>query len=932
MVRTHDDIGNAFKPAGRDSADPDAGERGAPASGGISAASLNLAARSTVKQLKRLGPRTMMAQPVVQQMLLSLLVLMLPMLERRPFRRPWVQVQRFWLRRTPLFDPAFYRHQYRDIAQSGMSPLLHFIRYGHKEGRSPHLVFNTQHYRNQIASPRERELNPLIHYLLAGGRQRFSPSPWFEPEVYLEHNHDVRRAGVDPFLHFCRYGMRENRKASRWFDPRTYLEQLPAVAGSGISALEHFLRVHGGDGSDVDRLDALWDPPAIPGGIETDYGALLAGLAPRDHAADAILVDVVVPVHRGFQETLSTIYHVLASENATPFRLTVIDDASPEQGLSEALQGLAGEGLFDLLRNEASEGFCASINRGFSVSADRDVVILNADTEVYGDWLDRLRRAAYSDARVATATPMTNNGTIASYPRFCSDNSVPLELSYPALDRIFAEANSGETVVVPTAVGFCTYIRRDALDQIGLFDAETFGRGYGEENDFCLRAQAKGWHDVIACDVFVRHIGGTSFRGERQARVERALKILDRRYPHYRPAVHEFIGRDPLRPVRTRVDHARLLRLCGDNNAILVTHTRGGGTEQNVQNHARALARAGKSVFHLRAAPGSRTEVRLYHSEAQNFPNAGPFFLGDRTGAFSHMLRELRIGEAHVHHLMDFTADAADRFSELFVALGIPYTFMAHDYAAICPRINLVGGDQVYCGEPGLKGCNACLRRNGSEHAVRSIGAWRGSHRRFLENAAEITVPNEDVRERLLRYFPDLSIAVQPHDDVRPAPVRRSAASNRPMRIGVIGAISRIKGYDAIRHAAAYARQRRLPLQFVVVGYTMNDRQMQKLGVEVTGMYHNKAVHDLIEQTDIDLIWLPSLWPETYSYTLSIALSTGLPVAAFDIGAIARRLRKAGTGIILPLSKWDDPAFVCSQFLSVREDAQKVKPSAEALS
>nr|WP_246206223.1 glycosyltransferase [Propylenella binzhouense] len=850
--------------------------------------------------------------------MLSTLLALSPLLERRPLRRPWHWVQRIWLARSPMFSAEFYRREYRDVADSGMSPLVHFIRYGHKEGRSPHLVFNTRHYREQVTDPTERALNPLVHYMLAGARRRLSPSPWFDRDVYLECNQDVRRAGIEPFLHFCRHGLRENRKASQWFDPRKYLEQSPGFSDSGISALEHFLRSHAGASLDSDLLDVVWQRPVMPGSVEIDYLERLERLPPPQDAGSAVCVDVVVPVYRGVEETLSCLYHVLTAENETAFRLVVVDDGSPEKELSEALGRLAAKGLFDLHRHEESQGFCASINRGLVLNRDRDVIILNSDTEVYGDWIDRLRRAAYASERIATVTPMTNNGTIASYPRFCSDNPIPLELSYAALDRTFADVNAGVAVTVPTAVGFCAYIRRQALEEVGLFDVETFGRGYGEENDFCLRAQRLGWSDVIACDVFVRHLGGTSFRGERQERVERALKILDRKYPHYRPAVHEFIARDPLRQARAQVDTARLRRLRGDRNVVILSHTRGGGTEQNVQQQAGTLAATGASVFFLRAAGGSRSEIRLSHLAAQNFPNVGPFFLHDRSGALRQILTDLQVSEAHIHHLMDFTPDAAERFRTVFREIAIPYTFTVHDYAVICPRINLIGREQVYCGEPPPTACNACLRKNGSEHAVTSIGLWRREHRRLLEEAAEVIVPSEDVSKRLLRYFPGLAITVRPHDDSDPSPFRPRLSERRVLRVGIIGAISRIKGFDVIRQCAIHARQHRLPIQFVVVGYTMNDRQLTRYGVQVTGMYHHDSVDEFIRKQDLDFIWLPSVWPETYSYTLSIALRTGLPIMAFDIGAIAERLRPHERGILLPLSKWDDPDFLCREFLENR--------------
>ena len=94
--------------------------------------------------------------------------------------------------------------------------------------------------------------------------------------------------------------------------------------------------------------------------------------------------------------------------------------------------------------------------------------------------------------------------------------------SIAAIDKACAEANGQRSIAIPTGVGFCMYIRRACLDEIGLFDAETFGRGYGEENDFCMRAAAAGWRNVLAGDVFVYHEGAVSFSGERLALTENA--------------------------------------------------------------------------------------------------------------------------------------------------------------------------------------------------------------------------------------------------------------------------------------------------------------------------------------------------------------------------------------------------------------------------
>src|SRR4030095_3392247 len=131
-----------------------------------------------------------------------------------------------------------------------------------------------------------------------------------------------------------------------------------------------------------------------------------------------------------------------------------------------------------LLRNAENLGFVRTVNRGMSLHPERDVVLLNSDTEVANDWLARFRAAAYPAADIATVTPLSNNATICSYPFEGWTGGMPGKLGLAVLDALFAKANRGARVDIPTAVGFCMYIRRDALERVGLFDAEAFPRGY----------------------------------------------------------------------------------------------------------------------------------------------------------------------------------------------------------------------------------------------------------------------------------------------------------------------------------------------------------------------------------------------------------------------------------------------------------------------
>ncbi|HXZ49195.1 MAG TPA: glycosyltransferase [Usitatibacter sp.] len=281
------------------------------------------------------------------------------------------------------------------------------------------------------------------------------------------------------------------------------------------------------------------------------------------------MIDVVVPVYKGLAQTRRCLESVLASRQESPFEVVAVDDASPEPEISRYLDALAADGRITLLRNEANEGFVRSVNRGMALHRDRDVVLLNSDTEVANDWLDRLHRCAHGAPDVATVTPFSNNATICSYPFEGWSGEVPGRLGLAALDRLFAAANAGRTVDLPTGVGFCMYIRRDALQALGAFDAERFGRGYGEENDFCMRAGKAGWRNVLAGDVFVFHEGSVSFSEDRVALMQAAGKKLVEIHPDYPARVHEFLVSDPASALRAAVDAARIDQGAAEAHCVL---------------------------------------------------------------------------------------------------------------------------------------------------------------------------------------------------------------------------------------------------------------------------------------------------------------------------------------------------------------------------
>lgn len=608
-------------------------------------------------------------------------------------------------------------------------------------------------------------------------------------------------------------------------------------------------------------------------------------------------VDIIVPVYKGLEETRACLESVWAATPNTAYQLIVINDASPEPEVTEWLREVAATQPMTLLENEQNLGFVGTVNRGMAYSKNADVVLLNSDAEVANDWLDRLVAAAYKPRKrpAASVTPFSNNATICSYPRFCEDNPLPEGYDLPRLDALFAATNPGEAVEIPTGIGFCMYIRRDALDDIGLFDEANFGKGYGEENDFCMRTLKAGWCHLHALDVFAWHKGSVSFGESQPERVTKALQVLHQLHPDYDRRVHTFIQQDPALQARNAIDLARL-RESPLPRIVLVNHQRGGGTER----HCRELTDTLSGQAHwLMLRPTAHGQTRLSwfdRGEALTLD----FNLPEAMDELTTLLAALGVSRVHFHHWLGLDSC----LMALAERLGVPQDVTLHDYYAVCPQISLTQTDHHYCGEKGLEQCHQCLRQQPAPGNA-SIEAWRERHQQWLATSERIIAPSQDTAKRIQHYLPTLPVQAIAHPDtehMQPlAPQWQAPNANEPLRVAVIGALSAIKGADVLEAVANVAKQRSLNMEFKLFGFGY--RSFAKLTtLSVTGAYQEEQLPEMLAEWQPHIVWFPAQWPETYSYTLSTCIAMGLPVVSTNLGAQPERLQQRAYSWVMP---WD---------------------------
>lgn len=336
---------------------------------------------------------------------------------------------------------------------------------------------------------------------------------------------------------------------------------------------------------------------------------------------------------------------------------------------------------------------------------------------------------------------------------------------------------------------------------------------------------------------------------------------------------------------------------------LMIAHGRGGGVDRHCDDMETLLAAAGADVWRLESIAEEHYRLRSVTSGCERT------YLMEQGAGEEPLLTDLKSVAptlVHLHHIAGF----GTRVWTWIEALHVPYDITLHDYSALCPRVNLLDGRHHYCDLPkNGHDCADCIASAGPHPYLRKafdefgdVQKWREMFAVALATARKVFVPDQDTLGRVLPHFPSADILLRPHPEpLAPIPARRPPVGDR-IRIAIIGAIGPHKGYHLLKACARAAERDGLPLTFVVIGDVCAPHEIASMTcLEVTGTYRRQDLPSLIEDADCQAAAFFSIWPETFTYTLSEALRAGLYPIAFDIGAIARRIKELGWGTILPL-------------------------------
>ncbi|MGB3406739.1 MAG: glycosyltransferase [Jannaschia sp.] len=607
---------------------------------------------------------------------------------------------------------------------------------------------------------------------------------------------------------------------------------------------------------------------------------------------------IILPIHDA-HDLLSECLARIARNTLGDWTLIAVDDASSDPRIRTRLRAFRDtDPRLRLIELDENLGFVGAVNVGLAEAEAPGhagpVVLLNSDALVPEGWDARLLEP-FADGTVASVTPMSNDAEIFGLPAICG----AVTLGPDAVDRIDAVARmlspTAAQAEAPTGVGFCMALSRDWLSRVPRLDA-AFGRGYGEEVDWCQRVRALGGRNVGTGTVFVEHRGGGSFAPDvKAAQIASNSALISGRYPAYDTEVQAFITADPLAGPRLALACAWAETARSDAPVpIFLAHWLGGGAEAWLRERIASRSRRNLPTIILRVGGPCAWQLEV----------AGPGGVtACRTDDFSAIERLL----APVEHRRVIYSNGVGAVEPLnlpkvllSLAAGQPLEILFHDFHPICRDIAL--------SHPGDRYRGPRVGQDGAGWHPPMEAGWTAAWAQALAQADRFVCFSAESGRILSLARPDLAgrIEVRPHA-VRPL---ERIGPRRPGLPRVLAALGNLAEHKGARVLSDLSRDwaRRFPGARLSLFGDIDPEFSLARSARMHGAYAPEALPDLARRHGVTHWIVPSICPETFSFTTHEALSTGLPVLAFDIGAQGAAVLAAPNGIAV---RWDpdrDPA------------------------
>ena len=607
---------------------------------------------------------------------------------------------------------------------------------------------------------------------------------------------------------------------------------------------------------------------------------------------------VIIPIYKNLEITKRAIESALPDIKKNKSELILINDCSPTEKMKETLNQIHNENkeFITLITNDKNLGFVKSVNKAFKLVKKTDVIILNSDVITPKNWLTILLKESNKYPLLGTLTPLSNNSTITSFPLPNIGSELLLDFNVDDINNLFK--TDLPSVKTHTGVGFCMLIKQKCFEKTGFFNEELFGKGYGEENDYCLRAIKKGFQNYITPNLYCHHVGNVSFGDSSNQMIENAVNILNKKYPEYSIKIQEWILSNPLKSTRIiRILEAAKIKKIPF--ILSITHSLGGGTQQHINEIIKNSKNAINFILKGFSSKKKSLSLTIYWNDKliEVFENINLEII-------LKILNNINFNLIHLHHIIGIPLPVIEWL--LKEKSSLINTF--HDFYMINGNTNLTDKNGNFAG----------INSKSSDHLLNQYFKFEDNTKinllikKIIEKSSANIFPSNSTLilfEKAYGFIPNARVI--PHENIKINSIKKII--NKKIKIGLIGAISLEKGAclaEGLAKLSKLDNYFKTKIKYLLIGYSCFPNGY----LEKTGEYKNEDLINKIFENDLDGIIFTARWPETFSYTLSTAIESELPIIAPNIGAFPERLSNYPNKLIYSLE--DDEKEITQKIIN----------------
>lgn len=642
-----------------------------------------------------------------------------------------------------------------------------------------------------------------------------------------------------------------------------------------------------------------------------------------ENAAAPAHVDIIITVYNGYDAIKRCIQSLLDhTHNKNP--IYIYNDASTDPRVRPYLNLIEQQHHhITVTHHDKNLGYLANVNQAMAKSSN-DVLLLNADTQVTANWLTEMLSIA-ADECIGAVCPLSDAATILSLKNHQQHQLEHLQ----TLKGLWFE--------IPTAVGFCMLIKRNVIQQLGGFDAY-YAPGYGEECDYSMRIRLAGFHIAAAPAAFVYHQGSQSFEKNADQLKKQHQKLLELRWPNYNQEIHSFSQKNPVQHIDRLIEKPK-----NQPKVLHVVHgleNKGGVELFTIE----LLQKFGHACQHdvlttafnnpnikatVQALIGPKIKlIELPYSRPQGFiyTHRSDLFNAALDLNFAHLLL---FGQYDVVHFHSLVGAGSMLWPLICQQQEVPYALFFHDHFGLCQVYSLTtskNGKERYCGQNHMSTtaqiCNQCIQQKTkfnniqqTDYMQQRVQIWQA----ILAGSQKNYFSSQYLLKQYLQRYPSSVTKNQVFSPCfLPHKTSPRQTNSKPIKIAFLGHFTAFKGAHVFLEAQREFKHQPL-LDWQIIGgiEPIFKPIIEQQGISCTGAFKSADLPKLLE--NIDLIVLCSVFPESYSITLSEALYAGIPVIAPKIGVFEDRLNKHN-GLLFEASNSSDLAAQINYFAQHHHD------------